>query len=176
VNTPYSFAMGSAFEAYAQWMLRRASDAIARLRRAVDWLEASELGLFSSVNYGCLAQALLESGDTALAQTYAERALARAKARDPLGETQAHRVLAELAAAKGGALNPDLELHLVEAERSARARNSLHDLAKTQLLRAEVTAGLGARDRARADAATALAAFESMKMPFYAARAAALLT
>ena len=175
VNTAYSFAMSSAFEAYAQWALRRTSDAIARLRRAVDWLEASGLGLFSSFNYGCLANALLESGDKELARTYAQGALARATARDPLGETQAHRVLAELAAARGGDARGELERHLSEAMRSASARNSQHDLAKTKLLRAELLTSFGAPHAARSTAQEACAEFEQMGMPFYAARAAALV-
>jgi class 3 adenylate cyclase/tetratricopeptide (TPR) repeat protein len=173
-NSAYSFAMSLGFEAYAHWALRRSSDAIARLRRAIDWLEASGLGLFSSFNYGCLANALLESGEPELARTYAERALARASCRDPLGETQAHRVLAELAAARGGEARDELARHLSEAVRSAQVRNSRHDLAKTQLLAAEVFASQGAAERARVTASEALAAFDDMGMPYYAARARAL--
>jgi hypothetical protein len=86
-----------------------------------------------------------------------------------------HRVLAELAAARGGEGRTDVERHLAEAERSAQVRGSQHDQAKTRLLRAEVTAKLGGRAAVREAAAEALAAFEAMNMPFYAQRAAALL-
>ena len=174
-NSAYSFAMASTFEAYAQWALRRSSDSIARMRRAIDWLDARELGLFSSFNYGCLATALLESGDAKNARAYAERAIMRASHRDPLGASQAHRVLAEIYANSGAAGRDAAEAHLHQAKCMAEARGSQHDLAKAWLFGAEWYASLGERDRAQPMAADALARFEQMGMPYYAARAAAVL-
>jgi tetratricopeptide (TPR) repeat protein len=176
VDSAYVFATSSAFEAYADWMMDGTKDALERLRSAVDWLEAREVKLFISFSYGCLADALVRAGDLESGQKVAQRALARARRHDPLGETMAYRALAQLHAASGQYVGVDH--YLCQAMRAAETRGSTRDVAVTRLLEAELKMRPGTIDNAvvREAAQSSLRDFERMGMHWYAAKARLLDT
>lgn len=167
-SSAYSFAMSLAFEAYAGWMSRREPASITHMERAIRWLENREIGLFSSFNYGCLADALCSCGETERAQDCAHRALARAECGDPLGEAMACCVMARIEAAGDG---PGATRWLDRARKSARARDSVRELAMVDLVEAELAARRGEREHAMALAEGARAAFVRMEAPGFADRA-----
>jgi class 3 adenylate cyclase/tetratricopeptide (TPR) repeat protein len=175
VDSAYVFATSSAFEAYAHWMMEGTRDALERLRHAVDWLEARDVGLFISFSYGCLADALVTAGDLESGRNVAMRALARARRHDPLGETMAYRALAQLHAASGH--HTEVEDCLRKALRAAEARHCTRDAAVTRLLAADLELRSGAIDAsvAREGAGSALDDFERMGMHWYAEKARRLL-
>jgi class 3 adenylate cyclase/tetratricopeptide (TPR) repeat protein len=176
VSSAYSFAMSCAFEAYTRFVLERAPTELARMRQVVDWLDGQSIGLFISFNYGCLAEALLSSGESDLAQRYALRALVRAELKDPLGETAAYRVLARIHAAKDHPASARVDDFVQRAFASAAARGSKRDAAVTRLLVAELAASSGgAAENVRAPAEQALREFERMGMIWHAEAAKKLL-
>ncbi len=174
VNSAYTFAMVSLFGAYARFELDATEETLQDTIQAVEWLDARGAGLFSSFNYGCVAGAFASAGDLSRASGYARRALRRGEQRDRLGETMAYRALARIEAGQdpGGAGAEEL---LARAFRSAEERGSRRDVAVTTLLRAELETAAGQRQAAETPAGDALADFERMGMPWYAARARQLL-
>ncbi|MDX2170779.1 MAG: AAA family ATPase [Deltaproteobacteria bacterium] len=138
VGAPYIDAMSRTASGFARVVGRGDAGGIDDLERAVQALEASGSQLSMSVNYGCLAEALVRLGEPARAIPFAERALARSQASDRIGEIQAHRALA-LAWAHGtpprGAAAVE---RLQSAIRLADSRGALREAALTRLALAEL--------------------------------------
>jgi tetratricopeptide (TPR) repeat protein len=167
VHSAYVFSMAAAFDALARFHVDASTSALVEMRRAVEWLDTRDTGLFSSFNYGCLAEALACAGSPDAAREYAQRALQRKQCRDPLGETMAHRALARIADARALASE-----HVRAALDSARARGSRRDVAVTELLAAELDIDL---ELVQPAAASALAQFERMGMRWYSDQARRVL-
>jgi class 3 adenylate cyclase/tetratricopeptide (TPR) repeat protein len=165
VNAAYLFAIGKVLGTYASWKSSGEATFLRELRQAVDWLQELDTALWSSLSYGFLADAYATAGQFDEARHFAERALARAKLRDPLGEAMAYRVLARLAK------RASTEVHefLHRAFASAEAHRSRREAALNQLLVAELRLTSSA-DAIRAGT-MALAEFESMGMRWHAEEA-----
>jgi hypothetical protein len=166
--------MCTAFRGYARFMLERSEESLLEMRRAAEWLEARDTGLFSGLNYGCFAEAFASAGQALEARQYAQRALARSEAGDLLGQTMAYRALARLAA-EAGPEDAERDGLLELARQSANARGSRRDLALTELLAAELWAMHEARTQDAAPCAErALAELEAMELRYHAGCARAL--
>jgi class 3 adenylate cyclase/tetratricopeptide (TPR) repeat protein len=172
LNSPFVFALSSAYEALATWMDRRDDGALGRAEHAIDWLERREHGLYLTFGYACLIEALVLAGDADRAREYAQRALGRAARGDHLGETAAHRALATWAAATG--LRGDARSHLATAMRWGIERGASRDVAVTRLAAAELGEPLTA-PTAEEEGRLALADFERWGMEWHATRARRLL-
>ncbi|MDH5672777.1 MAG: AAA family ATPase [Myxococcales bacterium] len=172
VNSAYVFSMGTAFGAYARFVLTSSPDALDQLKQANGWLEARDSGLYGSFTLSCLAEAAASIGDLECARDAAERALARRKLRDRLGETAALRALARI----GHREHPGsvaVAAQLDSAMVSAQSRRSRRDQAVTRLLQAELMAAGDAHAEARAR--KALSEFEALDMQWHAEQARELL-
>jgi len=139
VRSVFLCAMSRAIGAYARWLPTADGGAIATLVEATGWLEAKGRGLFGSLPYGWLAEAMVRSGDLGRGQDYAARALRRARKGDRLGEAMAWRAMAIAAASGARGSSPDE--CLAHAEAAAAARGSAHEAAANRLLAATLAAG-----------------------------------
>ncbi len=169
----YVLAMSQTIGAYAHWMVDRSLEALVELRQGVEWLEARDIGLFLSFNYGNLSDALVTSNQIAPARDFADRALRRIAQKDPLGETTAYRALARAALLEGN--GNEVQSCLERARESARRRESPREIALTRLLEGEVSADAGDQDAAERALREARAAFDEMGMTWHRARAGQLL-
>lgn len=106
--------------------------------------------LYLSVVCGCAAQASALAGQTAQARRYAERALERAKQRDPFGAAIALRVLAELRSEELQRCDEQALAWLSQADVSARQRGSKRELVLNELCRLELLKRFGAGPEAEA--------------------------
>lgn len=131
VKSVFVFGISSAFERFSCWRLEPTEASCRDLRKAVDWLEARDFGLYISFVYACLAEALYESGEKALARDYVQRVLQRARVDDPQGEVIACRVMARLSAEERAP--QQVEEWLARGLRVAAARDSRRELALTSL-------------------------------------------
>jgi class 3 adenylate cyclase/tetratricopeptide (TPR) repeat protein len=174
VSGPYVFAMSQTLAGYARWMLSREPGAIDELKHAVDWLEGRRIGLFLSLNYAYVAEALSMSGDTAGARHYALRAIERSAHSDRLGEVVAYRALARVSVLEDGD-SVRAEEYLARGRTTAEARGSRREVALVDLSLAELLASDGRRETARVLAEDARQAFAAMHMAWYRDRAARLL-
>ena len=175
VAGPYVFAMGRILGACAQWMLTSSTDAIREFRDTADWLDARSIRLYLSFNYGFLADALAWSGQIQLARDYAEKALARAGERDPIGLSMSHRVLARTCSDGSPLAASAARNHLDQAIRSAHARGSNRDVALGYLERGKLLARGGQTTSARHSLRRSLDAFERMGMPWHSEQAKQVL-
>jgi tetratricopeptide (TPR) repeat protein len=139
-DSHYTFTTSAAYEAYARFMLTRESDALRQLRNSVESLEGRGTMLFLSFAQGCLAHAAWLAGDLALAQNWAERALARARQHDPLGEAVAQRILAQICSTRSTPGRLELTSHLQFAMAAAERRQSRREALLTQRLAAQLGA------------------------------------
>ncbi|WP_380876316.1 hypothetical protein ACFB49_08150 [Sphingomonas sp. DBB INV C78] len=169
VKARYAYMMSRALAGFAQWSLDRNPLALQVLIDATEWLGASDRGQFTSMNYGWLATAMVETGESAKAKHYAARAMMRVRKWDRLGEAMACRAMARAAAAAGNWQAADR--YIRRALASAAFRHSGHDLAKIQLCQAELAVHAG--NRAGATSALEAAATElvRMDMPLHTAKA-----
>lgn len=169
LNSNFVFGLASALANYSQWRLNRSDDMLAELRRAVDWLEYREFGLYISFLHGCLAEAFSESGDVATARSYAQRAIQRSDSGDPQGDIAGYRVMAHAAFAER--LDPsEVGTWLSRALATAKARESRREEALTRLSMVCLRARTGFdEDMLAAAQARELAdQFREMDMPWYA--------
>jgi class 3 adenylate cyclase/tetratricopeptide (TPR) repeat protein len=181
VNSTFVFGLCSAFENYSLWRLNASADALRRLKRATDWLDARDFGLYISFIYGCLGEALCESEQLELAQSYAQRALKRALQDDPQGEIAANRVLSQLSRRRGDPWQVS-EQHLSRALEACRTRGARRDLALTSLCGAELALSPGEEGSLTAlyghgmlSLEQTIVALEEMDMPWYRERALRLV-
>jgi tetratricopeptide (TPR) repeat protein len=171
-KTLYVFAMGHALAAYADWMVDRSPQSLQDLMVATSWLEARDKGLFISLNYGWLADALVTSARFEEARRNAAYALQRKRELDRLGEPMAYRALARMSAAGQG--RKPAQHYLALAMSAAQARDSPHEVAVTELCQAEIASAAGEREQALACLDRATAAFEAMDMPWHLEQAGRL--
>jgi hypothetical protein len=117
------------------------------LRSAAAWLESTQIGLTLSWNQACLAEALALHSQPEEARVQAQKALARAEARDLLGEVAAHRALG-LLTASGEEGWPSAEACFQRALDAAERKGSERDAAITKLRGAQAAARVGQSERA----------------------------
>ncbi len=172
IRSRYDLAMSRALAGYARWKMERAPEALQMVVEATSWLEEGGHNQNISLNYGWLAEIMVESGRIPEARRYAARALRRARKRDPMGEAMAMRAMARAAAREGWAKPP--ARYLERAMASARARSAPHDVAVTRLCAAELAFAAGDRKRARASLAEARRAFAALRMAWHDCEAASL--
>lgn len=165
IRSLYDLAMSRALAGYARWKLDRAPAAIQTILEATSWLEGSGRNQFISLNYGWLAEALVDSGRVAEARRYAARALLRARKLDRMGEAMAMRAMARAVAPSAGL--GKRRHYLARAMAAARARNAPHEIAVTQMCEAELALHAGERDRALALLAEARQAFAALDMAWH---------
>jgi len=172
VRSTHLFSTSSAVGAYAKWKQQPIAEAIAKLVAATSWIETRGGGFSVSLNYGWLAETLVEDGQAKLARTYIGRAIVRARQLDRFGEAMAYRAAARAAAGEKNFTRADRYLAL--AERASHARQSRHELALTRLCHAEVDLTRDRRAAAREQLDRAIEALEAMDMRFHVERATAL--
>jgi hypothetical protein len=172
VNGTYVLAMSYCIGGYARWAATRTPGALAELRQGIEWLESHHIGLFISFAQAHLADALVTAGEIDAGRDFARRALVRAEAKDPIGETTAHLALARAALATG---SKDVEAHLAQALEAARRRGSRRDEAISLLMAAESLPHGSQGAPAAAALLEAKQSFDRMQMPAHAARAQAVL-
>jgi len=174
VHGPYILAMSKTVSGYANFALGEIDEGIELLRAAVAWLESTQIGLTLSWNLSCLAEALALSSHPDEAKAYAERALARAEARDLLGEVAAHRALGLAETSGKGGSWASAEACFERALAAARRKGSERDAAITRLRAASAAFRFGEHDRAATWLRIATGQIETMKMTSYLAEARAL--
>jgi class 3 adenylate cyclase/tetratricopeptide (TPR) repeat protein len=172
IRSKYDFAMSRALAGYARWKLEPTAAAVQALVQATGWLEEGQRNQNISLNYGWLAEIMVENGRFAEARHYAACALRRARKRDPMGEAMALRAMARAAARNGGPRPP--AHYLERAMASARARAAPHEIAVTLLCEAELALAAGDPALAEPPLAAARAAFADMDMAHFTQRAEAM--
>ena len=168
----YLVAMGRALAAYAHWVQHRDALSLRTIVDATAWIEARQRGQYISLNHGWLADAHVSAGQMGLARHHAACALMRARAHDPLGQAMAHRAMARA----HGVANKDASArqYLDRAMSVAVGRQSRHEVAATQLCRAEFEALRGERGIAMEQLDQTEPAFESMQMAWHLGQAVRL--
>ena len=162
VRSLFTLSMGRAAAAYARWKVQGDRAVIAELQQAAAWLVPRGNTLFSSLTHGWLADVLAHESQQQAARHHAARALQRARQLDLLGAPMACRAMALLAAREGHA--EAVRRWLRRAERCARARQSMHELANNLLCRARALELLGQRSAADAVLDEARSEFERWGM------------
>jgi class 3 adenylate cyclase/tetratricopeptide (TPR) repeat protein len=174
VNGPYIFAMASAMSAYARWKLDANPRHVDALGRAVEWLEGWGIGLYLSLVYGWMVEALADSGRYAEAAAIYRRSVEQRGAEgEHLGSAVAARALARAAARARPPCLSNAE-HYLECARDFAARlGSPVQAACNALCAAEVFHLKGDIAAARAALSQACVEFERLKLdiPLRAARA-----
>jgi class 3 adenylate cyclase/tetratricopeptide (TPR) repeat protein len=165
IRSVYDFAMSRALAGYARWKMGGAPAAVQTIVEATSWLEVGGRNQCISLNYGWLAEAMVDSGRAAEARGYAARALLRARKHDTMGLAMALRAMARAAARESWRKSP--EYYLARAMAASRARRAPHEVAVTQLCAAELALAAGERDRALALLAEARQAFAAMGMAWH---------
>ncbi|MET0209554.1 MAG: AAA family ATPase [Burkholderiaceae bacterium] len=161
-------SVARAMSAYAQWQLTRQPELLQTIANVTAWLEPRASGLFRSLNHGWLAAGMLQLGRREEARHHAARALLRGRMSDILGVPMSYRALARDAAVH----RPERAAHYIErAMKAARARDSAHEIAVTQLCAAEIAWRQGHGAQAAALLTQASAEFERMQMPWHLAEA-----
>jgi tetratricopeptide (TPR) repeat protein len=171
VRSLFSFSMSRAAGAYAQWMLDGRPQSLHVLTSATSWLEPRRIGLFRSLNFGWLSDALVTSGRIPEARHHAARGLSRARELDRIGVAMTYRALARAASKQGD--RSGAERYLALATRVALDRESRHEIATTQWCAATIELEQPGGDRAKAASLLdqACIAFVSMEMPWHLDRA-----
>ena len=173
IESLYIMGMAQCITGYGRWMSDRDTRAIDAMLGATAWLEARDRRLLISFNYGWLAEALADANRFAEARVFIARALRRAAAEDRFGEAMACRAAARLPPEWRSRTS---EYYLTRAIGSAEARQSPHEIARTRLAQAQHAWAQGRRDDAERLRNEARAVFETLDMPWHAARAQELMT
>jgi class 3 adenylate cyclase len=163
VNGPYIFAMASAMSAYARWKLDGNHQHIDALCRAADWLEGWGIGLYLSLIYGWMVEALATSGRYEEAAQFFKRSVeVRGVEGEHLGSAVAARALARAAAEARPSCLSSSEHYLECARDFAARRNSPLQAACNAQCAAEVLYLKGDAAAARAQLTLACAEFERL--------------
>jgi tetratricopeptide (TPR) repeat protein len=165
VKSLYVFAMSYGLGAFAEWILERNPESLRRLADATAWLEQRDKGLFISLNYGWLAEAMASCGKFSEARRYAARAIVRARKHDRIGEAVAFRALASVALE--GHARYDAEHYLECALKAAEKRASPRERALTRLSQAEVAAARGACSAAMSLFDESAVTFDELRMKWH---------
>ncbi|HTU56972.1 MAG TPA: tetratricopeptide repeat protein, partial [Polyangiales bacterium] len=161
---PFLVAQSRFFHGFARFMQEPNHLWIERMRRALDWLDLMEQGLYSSFLYACTADAYLSLGETEVAAEFSGRALRRVDKRDLLGEAAGYRVQARLSSLQEGTTAEQTDASLMRAFRAAEARKSPREHVLTNLLQAELWLERGEHERAYFAAEAARSEFTRMQM------------
>jgi len=172
VRSRQMLSLARAITGYARWIASGRAEALQSVRDATSWMEDRGGAFFISLNYGWLVDGAVACGRMDEARRHAARLFLRARQHERLGESMGCRALARAAA--GAADGDATERYLRWAMRSADARGSPHERAKTQLCRAEIEIARGRRGEAQSLLDAASEAFEGMRMPWFLDRAGAL--
>lgn len=165
VNGPYIFAMASAMSAYARWKLDGSPQHIDALCRAAEWLEGWGIGLYLSLIYGWMVEALASSGRFEdAAQTFKRSVEQRGVEGEHLGSAVAARALARAAAQARPACLFTSEHYLQCARDFATRRSSPVQAACNALCEAEILHLKGDGPAARTQLALACAEFERLRL------------
>ena len=144
VSGPFIFATASAIGAYARTIIDRSPEHVEALRRAIEWIEGWDIGLYLSLLYGYLVDALASTGRVDEAAMYFERSReARSVEGDMLGTALGARALARAAAQSPGTRLPAPEHYLAIAREIAELRASPVEAACNAACEAEVMAAAG---------------------------------
>lgn len=154
---------------FARWSATGDSDGLQQLRNAAQWMERRNFHFYTSVQYSWLVEAATAEGDVDTARRYAAHILSRAREGERLGEAEACRSLAKLAA-----LHQDFgrsQRWLRRAEASAGWRGSLREAALNLAARSELFAQQGQGEAARQAATEAAEKLHALGMRWHAERA-----
>lgn len=132
----YIFVNCRSLVAYPTWHMSGDQALADEIAGATLWLEQSARHQFTSLNFGWLAQIMVELGCHAEARRFAARAFRRARKGDRLGEAMAARAMALAAAQRQGRRLPARYMRL--AWISAERRGAVHEAAQNQLCEAEI--------------------------------------
>lgn len=171
VKSRQLLAMGRALWAHASWRLVPQLAFVQDMREATQWIEARKGGLVLSLNYGWLIEAAEAGGREQEARRHAARLFLRARELDRLGQPMGCRGLAMLASQRGAWAEATHYLDL--AFRSARLRQSRHDVAVTWLCEARIEMARGRAALATDALERACLEFERMGMRWHLAQARA---
>jgi tetratricopeptide (TPR) repeat protein len=169
VKSLYQYAMSMSLGGYAAWKTSRSTASMQAIQDATSWLESYDQALFTSLNYGWLAEGMVAEGKWQQARRHAARAIARSRSHERIGEAMTYRALAVASAAGQGRKPPDVYIAL--ALQSARARGAAHEVAVTQLCDAEIKAARGERTPAATLLDQAEAAFDALAMTWHLGKA-----
>jgi class 3 adenylate cyclase/tetratricopeptide (TPR) repeat protein len=161
----FQLSMARAMGGYAAWMLDRDPASLAEIAEATTWLGPRRTGLYRSLNHGWLAEGHASLGQRAEARHHAALALLRARKRDLIGVAMTYRALARLSSDAGDDKAADRCIAL--ALRTARMRESAHELAVTRWCEAAIAQSRGQWSRSAALLDQAMPAFESMGMVWH---------
>lgn len=161
----YLTAMGRALSACGAWALTGDAASLQALREPTHWIEARGGAVSTSLNYGWLVEASVSLGLESEARQHAARLFMRARAQDRHGEAMGCRALARWAASRGDPARA--ARYLDAADRAADFRGSPRERAVNRFARAGIAAATGRIEEARALAAEAGEAFESMQMKWH---------
>jgi class 3 adenylate cyclase/tetratricopeptide (TPR) repeat protein len=165
VKSLYLYAMSRSLDGYAAWKPSRSAAAMQAIQDATSWLESYDQALFTSLNYGWLAEGMVADGKWQQARRHAARGIQRSRSHDRIGEAMLYRAMAVASAAGQGRKPP--EMYIALALRSARARGAAHEIAVTQLCDAEIRLARGERAQAVALLGQAETAFSGMAMTWH---------
>jgi class 3 adenylate cyclase/tetratricopeptide (TPR) repeat protein len=166
VKSFYIFSMSVCIAAFAGWKKDRDPERLKSLKDSATWLENRKRGLFTSLNFGWLAESSADVESWPEVRRYWARAVARSRALDRLGEAMAHRAMARAAAA--GRIRKPPDIYLRYARRNADQRQSPREAALNKLCDAEIRLH-GQDSTAGALLDDAEAAFHEMGMSWHAA-------
>lgn len=136
VHSFFIFATDRAMAAFATWAIKPDQEHARTVANSAAWMEARDQRLSISLLYGWLAEMHTVGGSGEDVRYYAARAFACARRDDQLGLAMACRALARSAMGSNPSRLPQHYLDL--AFRTARARESRHEVAVTQLCAAEI--------------------------------------
>jgi tetratricopeptide (TPR) repeat protein len=171
VHGPYIYAMSETVRGFANFHLGD-WQGIELLRAAAAWLEKAQIGLTLSWNQSCLAEALALSGQHDGAREHATKALARAAAKDLLGEVGALNALGFVEASVGDW--PAAEAQFERALRACERKGSERAAAITRLRAAAAAHRRGEATKAAEWLDAATQQFSKMQMKGYLDEASAL--
>jgi class 3 adenylate cyclase/tetratricopeptide (TPR) repeat protein len=165
VKSLYLYAMSRSLDGYAAWKPSRSAAAMQAIQDATSWLESYDQALFTSLNYGWLAEGMVADAKWQQARRHAARGILRSRHRDRIGEAMTYRALAVASAAGQGRKPP--EMYIALALQSARARGAAHEVAVTQLCDAEIKLAREERAQAITLLEQAETAFNAMAMTWH---------
>ena len=158
---------------YIDWKSEATQEALQSIEDGTSWLEANNIRLFISLDYGWLAEGMLAQGKFDRVRQFTALALWRARAGDRLGEAMACRAMA-LAAASGHSTKQP-ENYLAIADYSAELRQSERERTLNGLCRAELLLGRNERDQAIDMLGSVQSRLTAMGMNWHAERAKNLI-
>ena len=162
VRSLHLMAMGRAVTSCARWRQGGDAQALDDLREAVGWLSRRGNTLFSSLNHGWLAEALVARNDVPGARRHAAMALRRARRSDLLGASLASRTMCLQAAREGRMASA--QRWLDSARHWAGVRESRREQAENTLCAAELALLADRIEQAEPLLAAADAEFAAMGM------------